>query len=106
MASHNDKSKIQEDKFAHKAEVEFKILCRANMLFGLWAAEQMELGHDEAYEYALTVVDNDIDEHSVDAVIEKIAEDFKENCVRIPHPEIRQEYFSIQELARDESISK
>ena len=48
MSSFDDRGDNFEKKFAHDAELQFKVEARRNKLLGLWAAELMGKSGDDA----------------------------------------------------------
>src|SRR3546814_4108338 len=59
MTTFDNREKAFEEKFAHDAEITFRIAARRNRLLGLWAAERMKLTSEEADAYAKAVVQAD-----------------------------------------------
>ena len=76
MSDFKDREKAFENKFAHDQELEFKAQARRNKLLGLWAAELMGLGGEEADVYAKEVVKADLEEAGDEDVFRKIRGDF------------------------------
>ena len=64
-----------EKKFAIDEELKFKAVARRNKLLGLWAAEKLGKGSDEAAAYAKEVVAADFEEAGDDDVFRKVAKD-------------------------------
>ena len=64
-----------EKKFAIDEELKFKAVARRNKLLGLWAAEKLGKGGDEAAAYAKEVVAADFEEAGDDDVFRKVAKD-------------------------------
>ncbi|TNE32156.1 MAG: DUF1476 domain-containing protein [Alphaproteobacteria bacterium] len=64
-----------EAKFQHDQEMIFRVSARMVKFFGLWAAEQMKLGEDEAKAYAQHLVEFDLDEPGFQDVIGKVQKD-------------------------------
>lgn len=77
MTTFDSREKGFEDKFAHDAELQFKIRARRNKLVGLWAAEKMGLGGEAAKEYAFSIIDEDAKVAGDSDVIAKLASDTK-----------------------------
>ena len=75
MTTFDDRQNAFETKFAHDADLQFKVAARRNKLTGLWAAGK--LGHDgEAAEaFARTVVIADLAEAGDDDVVRKLVAD-------------------------------
>jgi hypothetical protein len=76
MTTFEERQKGFERKFAHDEELKFKATARRNRLLGLWAAEQMGLGSDDAKDYARQVVKADLAEPGEEDVFRKIRADF------------------------------
>lgn len=64
-----------EAKFIHDEELRFKIMARANKLFGHWAAAQLGLAGDQAAAYADAVVTTHLESQTIDDVLNKVAGD-------------------------------
>lgn len=64
-----------EKRFAHDEELRFKAMARRNRYLGLWAAEKLGLGGEEADAYAKTVVLADFEEPGDDDVYRKVRAD-------------------------------
>ena len=59
MTTFDDRENAFEAKFAHDAELQFRVDARRNKLVGLWAAELLGKSGDEAAAYAMSVVQAD-----------------------------------------------
>ncbi len=75
MSTFNEREDAFEAKFAHDAEMQFKVEARRNKLLGLWAAELLGKSADEASAYASEVVKADFEEPGDDDVLRKVARD-------------------------------
>jgi hypothetical protein len=75
--SFDDRRKGFESKWAHDAEMQFKIMARRNKLLGLWAAGILGKSGAEADAYAKDVVMSDFEEPGDDDVLRKIAKDLQ-----------------------------
>ncbi len=73
--SFDDRRKGFEAKWAHDADMQFKIMARRNKLLGLWAAGEMGKSADEAAAYAKEVIAADFEEAGDDDVVRKVAKD-------------------------------
>lgn len=73
--SFDDRRKGFESKWAHDAEIQFKMMARRNKLLGLWAAGEMGLSGDKADAYAKSVVAADFEEPGDEDVFRKIRGD-------------------------------
>lgn len=75
MNQFDDRKQAYESKFAHDAELRFKVEARRNRLLGLWAAERLGKSGDEAAAYAKEVVRADFQEAGDEDVYRKVAGD-------------------------------
>jgi len=75
MTTFDDRENAFESKFAHDAEMQFKVDARRNKLLGLWAAEFLGKSGDAAAAYATEVVKSDFEEAGDDDVLRKVAGD-------------------------------
>jgi hypothetical protein len=73
--SFEDRRRGFESKWAHDAEMQFKIMARRNKLLGLWAASEMGKTGDEAAAYAKEVIAADFTEPGEEDVYRKIRGD-------------------------------
>jgi hypothetical protein len=78
-----------EAKFAHDADIEFKVTARRNKLLGLWAAEKMALTPEEADSYAKSVVQADFEEAGDEDVVRKLMGDLTSAGIETDDTEIR-----------------
>ncbi len=75
MSTFDDRENAFENKYAHDAEMQFKVEARRNKLVGLWAAELMGKSGEEAQAYAKEVVLADFEEAGYEDVVRKVAGD-------------------------------
>lgn len=81
MTDFKDREKAFEAKFAHDAEMLFRVTARRNRLLGEWAAEKMGLTPEEAEAYAKEVIAADFEEVGDEDVIRKVLGDMTSaNC--------------------------
>lgn len=86
MTDLSGREKDFENKYAHDEKIGFKIEARTSKLFGLWAAEKMGLTGEQAQNYALDVVNANLEEAGFDDVLNKVSADFKAKDIDIsPH---------------------
>jgi len=71
-----DRERGFENKWAHDAELRFKVVARRNKLLGDWAAQELGLRGERAKEYAIAVVQADFVEKGHEDVFRKIRADF------------------------------
>ena len=75
MTTFDDRENAFENKFAHDAELQFKVDARRNKLLGLWAAELLGKSGADAEDYAKEVVKSDFEEAGHEDVFRKVSGD-------------------------------
>ena len=75
MTTFDNREAAFENRFAHDAELQFKITARRNKLVGHWAAEKMGLTPEETTAYATSVVQADFEEAGDEDVVRKLLGD-------------------------------
>jgi hypothetical protein len=68
----DDRGKALENKWAHDAELRFKVEARRNRLVGAWAAGQKGLSGDAAEQFILDVIAADFQEAGDEDVFRKL----------------------------------
>jgi hypothetical protein len=89
MTTFDNREKAFENKFAHDADLQFKITARRNKLVGQWAAEKMGLTPEETTAYATSVVQADFEEAGDEDVIRKLLGDLTSAGVDVDDTMIR-----------------
>ena len=100
MTQFNDREKAFESKFAHDAEMEFKVQSRRDKLVGLWAAELMGLSGADAEAYAKEVVLADLEEAGDEDVFRKLRGDLDARAVKVSDAQIREQMVTTMAQAR------
>ncbi|MEM6440819.1 MAG: DUF1476 domain-containing protein [Pseudomonadota bacterium] len=77
MTTFDEREQAFEKKYAHDAEMQFKAEARRDKLLGLWAADLMGMGAEEAEDYAKTVVIADLEEAGDEDVYRKVSADLE-----------------------------
>jgi hypothetical protein len=85
--SFDDRRKGFESKWAHDAEMQFKIITRRNKMLGQWAAGEMSLSAEKAEAYARAVVASEFDKPGDEGVFDKVRGDldrskFSDHAIR------------------------
>jgi hypothetical protein len=80
-----DRERGFENKWAHDADMRFKVMARRNKLLGLWAAGEMGIAGDKANEYAMSVVQADFQKPGDEDVFDKVKADF--TAANLSHPD-------------------
>jgi hypothetical protein len=70
--SMDDRGKAFESKWAHDAELRFKLEARRNRLLGAWAAAKKGLAGDAAEQFILEVIAADFQESGDEDVFRKL----------------------------------
>jgi hypothetical protein len=93
MSQFNDREKSFEAKFAHDAELQFKVEARRNRLLGEWAGDLLGKEGDDKTAYAREVVKADFEEAGDEDVYRKVSSDLEgkadERTVRAKMSELR-----------------
>jgi hypothetical protein len=89
MTTFDDRESAFENKFAHDADLQFKITARRNKLVGHWAAEKMGLTPEETTSYATSVVQADFEEAGDEDVVRKLLGDLTSAGVEVDDAMIR-----------------
>lgn len=89
MTNFDNREKAFENKFAHDADLLFKIAARRNKLVGQWAAEKMGLTPEETTAYATSVVQADFEEAGDEDVIRKLLGDLTSAGIDVDDAMIR-----------------
>jgi hypothetical protein len=89
MTTFDNREKAFENKFAHDADLQFKITARRNKLVGQWAAEKMGLTPEETTSYATSVVQADFEEAGDEDVVRKLIGDLTSAGVEVDDAMIR-----------------
>lgn len=75
MDNFKERERSFESKFAHDAEMQFRVFARRNKLVGLWAAELLGRTGEEAQAYAAEIVRADFEEAGHEDVVRKLVRD-------------------------------
>lgn len=102
MTGFDEREKGQEAKFAHDAELRFKVEARRNKLLGLWVAEHLGLSGQAAKDYAADVVAADFTEAGEEDVFLKVSADVKAKGLSLAESVIRAKMAELVEVARDQ----
>ena len=89
MTGFEDRERAEEAKFAHDADVLFRIQARRNKLLGQWAAQRMDLDAAETESYARAVVQAEFEEAGDEDVIRKLLGDLTSAGIDIDDARIR-----------------
>lgn len=104
MANLDERKKAFENKYAHDAELKFKVDARRNKLLGLWLAPQ--IGQDDAADYAKTVVIADLEEDGVDDVVRKVMADVAAGGGSVTEAEVRAKMLELDVTAKEQIMAE
>ncbi len=102
MSTFETRNEGFEGKFARDAELKFKATARRNKLLGLWAADLMGMGKEEAEEYAKAVIKSDFEEAGDHDVFRKIRADFDAKGVKQSDHQIRRTMDELMAVALEQ----
>ncbi|MCY4303120.1 MAG: DUF1476 domain-containing protein [Aestuariivita sp.] len=77
MTTFEDRETAFESKFAHDAEMQFKVEARRNKLLGLWIANLLGKTGEDAETYVKEVIRADFEEAGDEDVFRKVARDLE-----------------------------
>ena len=92
-----------ENKYAHDAEVEFKITARAHYMLGLWAAGKIQMNDKNAEAYAQSIVEAFVTPETKHKIKEKLQEDCRTAGAEITSEEVESEYQKFLQLSRNQA---
>jgi hypothetical protein len=103
MTSFDDRRDGFENKFAHDAELVFRIAARRDRLVGMWAAAK--LGHvgEAAEAYAKSVILSDLEEAGDEDVVRKLVADLA--GAGVDEAAVRAALAEQQEIARQQIMA-
>ena len=101
--SMQDRKKSFENKFAHDAELQFKVEARRNRLLGEWAGDLLGKSGDDRAAYAKEVVKADFEEAGDEDVYRKVAGDLGD---RASESQIRAKMAELMEVAKTQVMQE
>ena len=99
MTIYDERERAFETKFSRDQELEFKITVRRDKLFGLWAADLANLSGQSADVFARSVINAEIDHHSV---VAKVGQDLRAMGHPISDEQLHAKLAELHELAREQ----
>lgn len=103
MTTFDEREQGFEAKFAHDAELTFRVEARRNRLLGLWAADLLGLTGAEAADYATGVVKADFEEQGHEDVLRKVIADL---AGKADEPTIRSKHADLLATARAQILDE
>jgi hypothetical protein len=101
MNKFEEREKAYENKFAHDAEIEFKVKARANRLLGLWAAKLLKLDDNKAVKYSTKLVEENVNS-SDESVVEFVIGTFRAKGQSIDRELIIKELSALKIKAKED----
>ncbi|MEM8850519.1 MAG: DUF1476 domain-containing protein [Pseudomonadota bacterium] len=98
-----DREKSFENKFAHDAELQFKVEARRNRLLGEWAGGLLGKSGDDLKAYATEVVKSDFEEAGDEDVFRKVSGDLGNKATET---EIRTRMVDLKETAKQQVMTE
>lgn len=89
MTTFDDREAGFENKYAHDADFEFRVVARRNKLLGLWAADLLGMNPEEANAYAKSVIQADFEESGHEDVFRKVMGDLAKHDLTITDLDVR-----------------
>ena len=106
MTTFNDREKAFEDKYKHDQELQFRVEVRRNKLLGLWAAELLGRGGDEAAAYAKEVVAADFEEPGDADLIRKLMGDLEKQGIEMSEHRLRKKMDELLAVAKEQIMTE
>jgi hypothetical protein len=98
--SFEDRRKGFESKWAHDADMQFRIMARRDKLLGLWVAAELGLAGEKADAYAKSVVVTDLSEPGDEDVFRKVRGDLDK--AKFSDHSIRQKMADLLDVATEQ----
>jgi hypothetical protein len=89
MTTFDEREAGFEAKFSHDADVEFRIVARANKLLGAWAAGKLGLTPDAAEDYGRAVVHAEFEKAGHAGVFDKVMADLAARDLGVTADDVR-----------------
>ena len=98
--SFDDRRKGFESKWAHDADMQFRIMNRRNKLLGQWAAGELGLSGEKSEAYVKAVIVSDLEEAGDEDVFRKVRADLDKT--KYSDHAIRRQMVDLLELAAEQ----
>ena len=100
MTMFEDRERGYEAKWAHDAEIQFRIMARRDAALGEWAADLMKLSAAESADYVQSVIHAGLARKGTDPALEKVRADLSAHGVACPEKILSDKARNLLELAR------
>ncbi|MEX2648134.1 MAG: DUF1476 domain-containing protein [Alphaproteobacteria bacterium] len=106
MSVFDKREKDAEAKYKHEQDLQFKTTNRRNRLLGLWAAGLMGMSGQGANDYAMTVVQADLQEKGDADVVRKVLGDLEAKGVAMDEHRLRKRMTELMDEARRQIMTE
>lgn len=103
MTQFDERERAYEAKFAHDADMQFRVGARSSRLVGEWAAELLGKSGDDARSYAMSIVSADCSGHGRDDVLRKLILDL---IGKADEPRIRRKMAEMMAEAKEQILNE
>ena len=100
MSTFDEREKSFEKKFAHDAELQFKVSARRNKYLGQWASQILGYDQEKEKEYIQAVIKSDFEEAGDEDVFRKLKADLADH--NVSDEDIRKKMDELNEKAKSE----
>jgi len=104
--SFDERRKNFEEKWAHDAEMHFKVLARRDRLLGEWAAHELGLSGAERDTYVTSVVQTELSNGGEHAIVRKLHADFGAKSVHHSEHTIHRKMGELLKLAEEQIMNE
>jgi hypothetical protein len=104
--SFDERRKNFEEKWAHDADLRFKVHARRDRLLGEWAAEELGLSSAQTEAYVKAVVAAELSKGGENEVLKKLRRDFDAKQVGHSDHAIRQQMEALLKIAGEQVMSE
>ena len=106
MPQFDDRERAFENKFAHDAELQFKVAARRNRMLGLWVAELLGKSGEAADDYARSVVLADLQRPGDEDVFEKVWADLQAAGAAVTEEDVRKRMIAMLAEAKAQLMTE
>lgn len=105
MTTFDNRERGFEDKFAHDADLEFKVIARRNKLIAQWAAERFGFSGADADAYVKSVI-ADATKPGAEGVQSRLLREMTAKSLGIPESEIKDRIREVEATARKQLLEE
>ena len=105
MTTFDNREQAFENKFAHDAEIQFKVDARSRHLLYLWAANQMGKHGEDAVEYAKSVLADWLKPNALGPV-ERVMADLKAAGITVSEQDVKTKLAALLAQAKQQVMDE